>query len=48
MVGDLVTVPLTQDGLPDFQVPGEHLIEMVALTMGLCARVDCRIEIEGS
>ena len=44
MVGDLVAVPLTQDGLPDFQVPGEHLVEMVALSMGLGARVDCRSE----
>jgi len=48
VVGDLVAVPLTQDGLPDFQVPGEHLVEMVALSMGLGARVDRRSKTQRS
>ena len=48
MVGDLVAVPLTQDGLPDIQVSGEHLVEMVTLPMGLGARVDRRSKTQRS
>ena len=46
MVGHLVAVPVTQDGLADFHVPGEHLVEVASLAMSLSTRFDCRGETE--
>ena len=46
MVGHRVAVPLTQDDLPDFHVPHEHLVEVATLAMGFETRVDrqCKVE----
>jgi len=46
VVRHLVTVPLTQDDLADFHVPGEHLVEVASLAMSLSTRFDCRGETE--
>ena len=47
MIGDFVTVPITQSDFPDFNVPCEHLVEVATLAMCLSARVHCRSEVEG-
>ena len=46
MVGHRVTVLLTQDDLPDFHVPREHLVEVATLAMSFETRVDrqCKVE----
>ena len=46
MIRDFVTVPITQDGFPDFYVPCEHLVEVTTLTMSLSAWVDRTGEVE--
>ena len=46
MVGYHVAVPVTQDNLADFHIPGEHLVEVAALAMSLSTRFDCRGETE--
>ena len=48
MVRHLVTVPLTQDDLPDCHVANEHLVEVATLAMGRSTRTDCRCEVERS
>jgi hypothetical protein len=35
VIRDFVTVPRAHDNGPDFHVPGEHLVEVVAKAMGL-------------
>ena len=47
MIGDFVTVPITQSDFPDFNVPCEHLVEVSTLAMCLSARVYRRGEVEG-
>ena len=46
MVGHRVAVLLTQDNLPDFHVPHEHLVEVATLAMSFDTRVDrqCKVE----
>ena len=46
MVGHRVAVLLTQDDLPDFHVPHEHLVEVATLAMSFETRVDrqCKVE----
>ena len=46
MIRDLVTVPITQDGFPDFHVPCEHLVEVTTLTMSFSAWVYRTGEVE--
>jgi len=46
MIGDFVTVPITQSDFPDFHVPCEHLVEVTTLAMCLSAWVHCRSEVE--
>ena len=48
MVRHLITVPLTQDDLPDCHVANEHLVEVATLAMSLSTRADCRCEVERS
>ena len=47
MIGDFVTVPITQSDFPDLHVPREHLVEVATLAMCLSARVFSRGEVEG-
>jgi hypothetical protein len=35
MIRDFVTVPITQDEFPDFDVPCEYLVEVATLVMCL-------------
>ena len=46
MVGHRVAVLLTQDDLPDFHVPHEHLVEVATLAMSFDTRVNrqCKVE----
>ena len=46
MIGDFVTVPITQSDFPDFNVPCEHLVEVATLAMCLSAWVHSRGEVE--
>ena len=46
MIGDFVTVPITQSDFPDFNVPCEHLVEVSTLAMCLSAWVYRRGEVE--
>ena len=46
MIGDLVTVPITQSDFPDFDVPSKHLVEVATLAMCLSAWVYCGGEAE--
>ena len=46
MIGDFVTVPITQSDFPDFNVPCEHLVEVATLAMCLSAWVYRRGEAE--
>ena len=46
MIGDFVTVPITQSDFPDFNVPCEHLVEVATLAMCLRAWVYLRGEVE--
>ena len=46
MIGDFVTVPVTQSDFPDFYVPCEHLVEVATLAMCLGAWVHSRGEVE--
>ena len=48
MDGHRVRVPFTQDDFPNCHVACEHLVEMAALAMSLCAGIDCRGEAERS
>jgi hypothetical protein len=46
MIGDFVTVPITQSDFPDFNVPCEHLVEVATLAMCFSAWVHSGGEIE--
>ena len=46
MIGDFVTVPITQCDFPDIHVPSEHLVEVATLAMCLSAWVYRRGEVE--
>ena len=46
MIGDFVTVPITQSDFPHFNVPCEHLVEVATLAMSLSAWVYRRGEVE--
>jgi hypothetical protein len=46
MIGDFVTVPITQCDIPDFNVPSEHLVEVATLAMCLSAWVYRSGEVE--
>ena len=46
MIGDFVTVSVTQCDFPDFHVPSEHLVEVATLAMCLSAWVYRRGEAE--
>ena len=46
MIGDFVTVPITQSDFPDFNVPCEHLVEVATLAMCLSAWVHCASQVE--
>ena len=48
MVRHLITVPITQNDLPNCHVRGEHLVEVATLAMGLSTRADCRCKVERS
>ena len=41
MIGDFVTVPSTQNDLPECHVPCEHLVEMSTLAMSFSTRFQC-------
>ena len=47
MIGDFVTVPITQDDSPDYNFPRKHLVDVAALAMSLSAWVYRRGEVEG-
>jgi hypothetical protein len=46
MIGDFVTVPITQSDFPDFNVPCEHLVEVATLAMCFSAWVHSGGEVE--
>ena len=46
MIGDFVTVPITQSDFPDFNVPCEHLVKVATLAMCLSAWVHSGGEVE--
>ena len=45
MVGDFITVPITQGDFPDRHVPREHLVEMSTLVVSFSTRFNCGGEI---